>query len=454
MTTTTIDHGTEQVLTISADRLAAHPDNVRSNLGDLADLTRSIKTQGVLIPLLVLPANDDGIHIIVAGHRRYHAGLGAGIDAFPVIARDLTAVQVLDAMLIENSQRADLAVADSICAVARYQTLEPTDTPTKIARRIGRTPTWVKSRLALATLPHDVLAMLDTGTLTIERAAALAAVVDLGDDAVRDCAEHVTTRGRWGDDPADTVARWRQDHDAAEKMADLIARLDAIGVTRFDSDREARAAKAVTLDAHGLGLIKEQARAHRHEPCHAVVVTRRWNGQVEAVNYCTTPKRHRTSPTRPADSEIAIEQPGPRSQAATDEGDKARRQARRNRHVAATALLAKARVPKADGLDLAARVWADTIGQHAATKAIEFLAIDSTDDTGTTSRRNALIDWLDNGGDPTRLLTALAAAELETWGRQVDPLPDGSKAEASHRWLDLLTRHGGYTTEGHDLPDS
>ena len=50
------------------------------------------------------------------------------------------------------------------------------------------------------------------------------------------------------------------------------------------------------------------------------------------------------------------------------------------------------------------------------------------------------------------MLVALAGGELETASRQADPLPGHSKADASAMWLDLLTRHGGYTSDGHDLP--
>jgi ParB/RepB/Spo0J family partition protein len=53
--------------------IAAHPDNPRRQLGDLTELVRSMKTHGVLQPLLVLPADERGMHLIVAGHRRHAA---------------------------------------------------------------------------------------------------------------------------------------------------------------------------------------------------------------------------------------------------------------------------------------------------------------------------------------------------------------------------------------------
>ena len=65
-TTTTI----EAVVEIDLDHLAAHPRNVRRSLGDLKDLTRSIRDRGIETPLVVMPADGAGVHHIVAGHLR------------------------------------------------------------------------------------------------------------------------------------------------------------------------------------------------------------------------------------------------------------------------------------------------------------------------------------------------------------------------------------------------
>lgn len=451
--TTTAPATTDETVTrLPLAALAPHPDNVRTNLGDLEDLTRSVKNRGVLIPLLALPANADGVHLVIAGHRRYAAASRAGVDTVPVIVRDLTPVEVLDAMLTENGHRAELSVADSIRAVARYQVVAPGESATKIARRIGRTPAWVKARLALALLPVEVLAMLDTGTLNIAQAAAVATLTDQGDDLVRECANAVVANRRWNEDPAETVARWQADRAAEAKYAEVIAKLDRLGVTRFDSEHAAREAKAVTLTGHGVGLDAAQQRAHRHEPCHAVLVVRRYNGSIDVISYCTQPRRHRATASKPAASEIAVVQFGEKAKATISENERARKTARKARHAAATAMLTAGRWPKADAITLAARVQIITAGALATKKACEFLSIDTPAVEHYVGGGEHLAAWLDNGGDPIRLLTALAAAELETYGRQVDPLPAGSRWEAaSHQWLDLLTSRGGYTSDGHDL---
>lgn len=444
MTTITL----ENVQHLALDLVAPSPDNVRTSLGELADLVRSVKATGIVVPLLVLPANAAGVHHIVAGHRRYAAAVKAGLETVAVIVRDLTPVEVLDVMLIENGQRDDLGLADSILAMARYQVLAPTESATKIGKRIGRTAAWCKTRLALAVLPPDVLTLLDINQLTMPLAAAIAGLVDEGDDVMRACASHLAGSRQF--DPDEAVARWQRNRQAEQKLAVLIAKLDDTGVTRFESHQAAREAQAMPLGTGGLGLDKAQERAHRRESCHAVAIDRQsWSGNIEQVGYCTQPKRHRTTEKKAAESEIAVKHFAPTSLTSVNEQDRARKAARKARAETATALLSGGRTPKTEAVVLAALVWCQTAGSLALTKACEFLSIETTD--GGWGRTALLQSWLDDGGDPHKLLVALAAGEIETYGRQVDPLPSSPGwAQASQRWLDLLTSRG-YEPEGHDL---
>lgn len=104
--------------------LAPHHDNPRGSLGDLSELVRSINAHGILEPLVVLPADDDGVYTIVAGHRRYAAALKAGVTDAPAVVRHLTPVEVIEAMLSENVNRADLTVAEpgTIASDASFNT--------------------------------------------------------------------------------------------------------------------------------------------------------------------------------------------------------------------------------------------------------------------------------------------------------------------------------------------
>ena len=73
----------------------------------IAELTESIKTHGIIQPL-ILRKSDDGFYIIVAGERRWRAAKMAGLKDVPAIVMELSEKEVLEISLIENIQRQDL----------------------------------------------------------------------------------------------------------------------------------------------------------------------------------------------------------------------------------------------------------------------------------------------------------------------------------------------------------
>ena len=88
-----------------------HPENPRKEIGDIAELTESIKANGILQNLTVVPKPDDeGKYLVVIGNRRYEAGLGAGLTEFPCVISDMDHTKQLETMLIENMNRSDLTV--------------------------------------------------------------------------------------------------------------------------------------------------------------------------------------------------------------------------------------------------------------------------------------------------------------------------------------------------------
>ena len=154
---TTIEPSTAPATEAAADvpisAVAPHPDNVRQHLGDLTELVRSIKSHGVLQPLLVLPANDKGVHLVVAGHRRLAAATRAGVERVPIVVRDLDRAAVIEAMLIENGHRSDLNVREEVDAIATLISIDTGVTPTKLSKRIGKSQRWVRDRMAITVLP-------------------------------------------------------------------------------------------------------------------------------------------------------------------------------------------------------------------------------------------------------------------------------------------------------------
>lgn len=96
----------EPVQQIALGKLRESPDNPRKLFGDMADFAASIKTQGILQPVVARKVAD-GLELVF-GHRRFRAAKLAGLKELPVIVREMTRQQAIEAMLVENQQRADV----------------------------------------------------------------------------------------------------------------------------------------------------------------------------------------------------------------------------------------------------------------------------------------------------------------------------------------------------------
>jgi len=92
---------------ISIDEIETNPEQPRSSVGDLSELTASIESKGILEPLLVRPLSN-GRFQIIAGERRFRGALEAGLTEVPCIELDVPENEVLEIALIENLHRRDL----------------------------------------------------------------------------------------------------------------------------------------------------------------------------------------------------------------------------------------------------------------------------------------------------------------------------------------------------------
>src|SRR5437879_7967667 len=93
---------------IPVDKIRPNPDQPRKALGELRELTDSIKEKGVLEPLLVRFMPRDDCYHIISGERRYHASRAAGLREVPCIEKIADDAETLELALIENLQRKDL----------------------------------------------------------------------------------------------------------------------------------------------------------------------------------------------------------------------------------------------------------------------------------------------------------------------------------------------------------
>lgn len=140
----------------------------------LSELAASIKTQGVMQPVLVRPVAA-GRYEIVAGERRWRAARMAGLNEVPALIRDVPDEQALAAALIENIQREDLNPLEEASGIERLHK-EFGLTHQSIADMLGRSRTAVTNLLRLLELAPPVRDLLANGQLDMGHARALLAL--------------------------------------------------------------------------------------------------------------------------------------------------------------------------------------------------------------------------------------------------------------------------------------
>ncbi|OQY07171.1 MAG: chromosome partitioning protein ParB [Desulfobacteraceae bacterium 4572_123] len=137
---------------------------------NLADLSRSIREQGIIQPLLVRPV-DTGYEL-VAGERRLRAAGMAGLEQVPVVIKELTDDRMLEMSIVENIQREDLNPMEEAEAYQRLMT-EFSLTQAKVAERVGKSRPAVANFLRLLQLPQSIRASIMDNTLSMGHARAL-----------------------------------------------------------------------------------------------------------------------------------------------------------------------------------------------------------------------------------------------------------------------------------------
>ena len=91
---------------VPIDQVDPNPDQPRQAMGDLAELIASVTEKGIIEPLVV--RQRGARYQIIAGERRYHAAVQAGLHELPVVIRDVDDREMLELALVENIQRKDL----------------------------------------------------------------------------------------------------------------------------------------------------------------------------------------------------------------------------------------------------------------------------------------------------------------------------------------------------------
>ncbi len=150
-----------EMIYIPVEKLFHHPNNPRKDLGDLTELSESIKQNGILQNLTAVPWFDpdaedkeaslvDGKYYVIIGNRRLEAAITAGLKEIPCVIVNMPFKEQISAMLIENMQRSDLTVYEQ--AKGFQMMLNLGDSVETIAEKSGFSQTTVRSRVKLLDL--------------------------------------------------------------------------------------------------------------------------------------------------------------------------------------------------------------------------------------------------------------------------------------------------------------
>lgn len=169
--------GAPTVLKLSALQPGKYQPRTRMDEGSLYELAESIKSQGVMQPILVRPVGQPGAgrYEIIAGERRSRAARLAGLDEVPVLVKEVPDEAAAVMALIENIQREDLNPLEEAQGLQRLVN-EFGLTHEKAAQAVGRSRSAASNLLRLLNLVEPVQRMLMAGDIDMGHARALLAL--------------------------------------------------------------------------------------------------------------------------------------------------------------------------------------------------------------------------------------------------------------------------------------
>ena len=167
----------KEVKDIPIMELRVNPYQPRKTFNEesLKELAESIKEHGVIQPIIVKKSIKG--YEIVAGERRYRASKMAGMSTIPCIIRDFTDEQMMEIAVLENLQREDL---NSIEEAQGLETLMKNLnlTQEQVAKRVGKSRSYITNMLGLLTLPNEVKTLVKQGKITSSHARTLSKIED------------------------------------------------------------------------------------------------------------------------------------------------------------------------------------------------------------------------------------------------------------------------------------
>jgi ParB/RepB/Spo0J family partition protein len=412
----------QQLLEIPLDQLHPSADNPRRDVGDLVELATSIRSMGIIEPLVVTP-NGNG-YIVVAGHRRLAAAELAALDTVPCVVRDLDDKERLAAMLVENLQRTDLAPLEEATAFRRLID-EFGYSQRDLAEKVGRSQGHISKRLTLLGLPAKVLKALDSGGITLEDARALTQLVNMPG--------RLDAAWKFGVECGDiqrAVSTQLRQHEEDVKREATAAELKAKGVRLIETNRDQWGQirmphELLRLDGYEAGELGLTKAKHAKLACHAAYVS----PEGGAIFVCTNRRAH-----------APVRRPASPAQKKYRDHEKALREAREARRAVAASFLG-GKIAAATTLDLVVGAFMQRAEAEAKKVAAQLLGLEpKTDPRSTYKDYGSALEEFAGKSDANRIKAAAAvalatdeiqcAAGWARWGKD------------EKRYLNFLAGHG------------
>ena len=178
ISTDSLPAGSDEIRELEIDLIRPSHQQPRTTFDQarLEELAQSIRTSGIIQPLLVRPRG--GLFELVAGERRWRAAQLAGLARIPAIIREIPDEKLLELALIENIQRQELNPIEEANAYKRL--IESLNlTQEEVAQRVGRDRTFITNYLRILKLPSEIQLLLENEKLSFGHARALLGLADV-----------------------------------------------------------------------------------------------------------------------------------------------------------------------------------------------------------------------------------------------------------------------------------
>ncbi len=245
------------ITTASVSNISPNPRQPRTTIDpdELNLLADSIRTHGIIQPIVVKPAEKPEQYILIAGERRWRAAKLAGLDEVPIVIMDVSLQAQLELALVENVIRSDLSPLEE--AVAYRQLIDEFGlTQADVAERVGRSRVAVTNTLRLLLLPDRVKGSLERGDITEGHARALLGLPSAVDQIAM--LETVLKRGWSVRETESAVRSWLErsndqgDHSSAPRLrsehTDFEQRLRRALATNVAINRSERGTGSIRIE--------------------------------------------------------------------------------------------------------------------------------------------------------------------------------------------------------------